>query len=76
MAQGCTGVISAGSSFPNCLLLSAPGDIGDFVQVDTQKFQDRSVFGELTWHALTHLELTGGVRHFTQRFSDAQSYFD
>jgi iron complex outermembrane recepter protein len=67
-AQGC---------LPNCFfnISTAPGDV-TFRQVDTQKFQDRSVFGELTWHFLQHGQITGGVRYFSQRFTDAQSYDD
>lgn len=75
VAQGCTGYVYAGSSFPNCLLLSGPNDL-TFQQLDTQKFEDRSIFGELTWHFLPHGQLTAGARYFNQRFTDEQLYQD
>ena len=52
-----------------------PNDV-NFQQIDTQNFQDKSVFGELTYHFLTHGQITFGVRHFSQEFTDAQSYVD
>ena len=64
-----------GSSFPDCLVTSGPND-ENFQQIDTQNFQDKSVFGELTYHFLTHGQITFGVRHFSQEFTDAQSYQD
>ena len=60
---------------PNCLLVSGPGDL-TFEQVDTQVFEDRSVFGELTWHVMPHGQITFGVRHFSQKFTDSQLYDD
>jgi outer membrane receptor protein involved in Fe transport len=66
VAQGCT---------PGCQILVGPNDV-NFQQIDTQKFQDMSVFGELTWHFMTHGQVTFGARHFSQQFSDAQSYQD
>jgi iron complex outermembrane receptor protein len=75
VAQGCTGYYFAGATFPNCLLLSGPNDL-TFQQLDTQHFTDKSVFGELTWHFLTHGQITGGVRHFEQDFTDEQLYQD
>src|SRR6185437_6324005 len=75
VAQGCTGAIYYGSTFPNCLLTSGPNDVV-FRQLDTQNFQDKSVFGELTWHFMTHGQITFGARHFSQEFTDAQSYDD
>jgi len=48
----------------------------NFQQIDTQRFQDKSVFGELTYHFLEHGQITVGARHFWQSFSDAQSYDD
>ncbi|MBS0418780.1 MAG: TonB-dependent receptor plug domain-containing protein [Proteobacteria bacterium] len=56
-------------------ILAAPGDL-TFQQIDTQHFTDKSVFGELTWHFAKHGQITLGVRHFTQDFTDAQSYVD
>jgi iron complex outermembrane recepter protein len=75
VAQGCTGYYYSGASFPNCLLLSGPNDL-TFQQIDTQYFKDKSVFGELTWHFLMHGQVTGGVRHFNQDFTDQQLYQD
>jgi iron complex outermembrane recepter protein len=67
-AQGC---------LPNCFfdVGTAPGDV-TFQQIDTQNFQDKSVFGELTWHFLPKGQVTVGARHFSQEFTDAQSYDD
>jgi len=67
-AQGC---------LPNCYwnVTTAPGDV-TFQQIDTQRFQDKSVFGELTWHFLPKGQVTVGARHFSQEFTDAQSYDD
>jgi iron complex outermembrane receptor protein len=67
-AQGC---------LPNCFfdVGVAPGDV-TFRQVDTQSFKDKSVFGELTWHFVKQGQVTVGARHFSQDFTDAQSYDD
>jgi iron complex outermembrane recepter protein len=75
VAQGCTGFVFAGSSFPNCLVLSGPNDL-TFQQIDTQNFEDRSEFGELTWHSMPHGQITFGARHFSQKFTDSQLYQD
>ncbi|MGO9993594.1 MAG: TonB-dependent receptor [Steroidobacteraceae bacterium] len=75
VAQGCTGYVFAGSTFPNCLVLSGPNDL-TFQQIDTQNFEDRSVFGELTWHFMPRGQITLGVRHYSQKFTDAQLYQD
>ncbi len=75
VAQGCTGYLYYGSSFPDCLLLVGPMDT-PFTQFDTQNFEDKSVFGELTWHFMKHGQITFGGRHFKQQFTDAQSYDD
>jgi iron complex outermembrane recepter protein len=56
-------------------ILVGPNDV-NFQQIDTQNFQDKSVFGELTYHFLKHGQITVGVRHFSQEFTDAQSYVD
>jgi iron complex outermembrane recepter protein len=56
-------------------ILAAPGDVV-FQQIDTQNFTDKSVYGELTWHFIDHGQITLGVRHFEQDFTDAQSYVD
>ncbi len=60
---------------PACDILAGPGDV-NFQQIDTQNFQDKSVFGELTYHFLRHGQITLGIRHFSQQFTDAQSYVD
>ena len=73
--QGCTGPAFYGATFPDCLLTVGPNDL-TFVQIDRQTFQDRSVFGELTWHFVPHGQITFGARHFSQQFTDAQSYLD
>lgn len=75
VAQGCTGYFYFGAQFPNCLLRVGPNDV-PFTQFDTQDFEDKSVFGELTWHAFDHGQVTFGGRHFQQEFTDAQSYTD
>jgi iron complex outermembrane recepter protein len=75
VAQGCTGPVSYGSSFPNCLLTSGVNDL-TFIQDDTQNFEDKSVFGELTWHFMPNGQVTAGARHFSQQFTDAQLYLD
>jgi len=67
-AQGC---------LPNCYfdIATAPGDV-TFHQADTQNFTDKSEFGELTWHFMPGGQITFGGRHFSQQFTDAQSYDD
>jgi hypothetical protein len=60
---------------PACDILVGPNDEA-FQQIDSQDFQDKSVFGELTYHFLPHGQITFGVRHFSQEFTDAQSYLD
>ena len=74
-AQGCTGPAYIGATFPNCSQVAGANDI-DFEQIDTQKFQDKSVFGELTWHLMPKAQLTVGARHFSQEFTDSQVYLD
>lgn len=75
VAQGCTAPVFAGSSYPNCLLTSGVNDL-TFIQNDTQTFEDKSVYGELTWHFMPHGQITAGARHFSQQFTDAQLYLD
>lgn len=75
VAEGCTSAVFYGSAYPQCLVTSGPGDV-TFTQADTQHFQDKSVFGELTWHVTARAQVTGGVRHFQQQFTDAQLYED
>jgi hypothetical protein len=45
-----------------------------FFQPDSQHFQDRSVFGEFTWHFTSNGQITFGGRHFEQSFEDTQAY--
>jgi iron complex outermembrane receptor protein len=73
--QGCSAPVYYGAPFPDCLLTVGPNDL-TFVQVDTQTFTDKSVFGELAWHFASHGQVTFGVRHFEQQFTDAQLYLD
>jgi outer membrane receptor protein involved in Fe transport len=70
IAQGCgqTGVATP-------CLVAGPQDV-DFYQIDHQSFRDTSVFGELTWHVMPGGQITFGVRHFSQQFTDAQIYSD
>jgi iron complex outermembrane receptor protein len=75
IAQGCTAPYFSGASFPDCLVLVGPNDT-TFNQADSQTFQDKSVFGELTWHFMKNGQVTFGARHFSQKFTDAQSYTD
>jgi outer membrane receptor protein involved in Fe transport len=70
VSQGCTEYVPTG-----CLVLSGPNDL-TFQQIDTQEFEDKSVFGELTWHFVAKGQLTVGVRHFNQSFTDSQLYQD
>ena len=72
-AQGCTAPYYFGASFPNCQSPVGPGD-ANFYQPDSQHFQDRSAFGELTWHFTSRGQLTVGGRHFEQSFEDTQAY--
>jgi outer membrane receptor protein involved in Fe transport len=74
VAQGCTAPYFYGASFPNCLLDVGPNGL-TYYQDDTQHFSDRSVFGELTWHFLTHGQITFGGRRTYQSFTDAQNFF-
>jgi len=74
-AQGCTSQAYTGATAPACQVIANPQDI-NFQQIDTQRFTDFSVYGELTWHIAPHVQATGGVRHFSQWFIDAQSYED
>ncbi len=60
---------------PACDILVGPNDQA-FQQIDSQNFEDKSEFGELTYHFLAHGQITLGVRHFSQQFTDAQSYVD
>jgi outer membrane receptor protein involved in Fe transport len=76
VAQGCTGYYTQGSVFPDCLVRFGPDGVTSFNQVDDQSFEDKSIFGELAWHFNAHGQITVGGRHFSQSFTDAQSYTD
>jgi len=68
-AQGCTLPVLLGG----CAPITGPNDAANF-QTDRQEFEDLSIFGELTWHFAPNWQLTGGIRHFEQDFTDeAQS---
>jgi iron complex outermembrane recepter protein len=73
VAQGCTAPYFSGATFPDCLVVVGPNDT-TFSQTDTQAFKDKSIFGELTWHFVSHGQITFGGRHFEQTFTDNQSY--
>ena len=75
LAQGCTGFYYIGAAFPNCLLRFGPNQTS-FYQADRQDFNDKSVFGELTWHFNGKGQITVGGRHFKQDFTDSQAYLD
>lgn len=81
IAQGCTGPVyydgttGSYSTFPNCQVVVGPNDL-TFQQLDTQTFEDKSEFAELTWHFLARAQATLGARHFQQSFTDAQLYQD
>ena len=75
VAQGCTDAVFDGSVPPACLVTSGPHDV-TFIQDDVQNFQDKSIFGELTYHFLPHAQITAGARYFKQQFTDSQLYQD
>ncbi|HJS91549.1 MAG TPA: TonB-dependent receptor [Steroidobacteraceae bacterium] len=75
VVQGCTSAAFYGATFPECLAIAGPGDL-DFTQIDTQQFEEKSVYGDLTWHFAPHAQVTGGFRHFEEQFTDAQLYED
>jgi outer membrane receptor protein involved in Fe transport len=75
LAQGCTGFYYLGAAFPNCLLNFGPNRTS-FYQADRQDFDDKSVFGEVTWHFNANGQITFGGRHFQQDFTDSQAYLD
>jgi outer membrane receptor protein involved in Fe transport len=53
-----------------CAPLLGPNDVAN-VQTDQQHFKDLSIFGELTYHFAKNWQVTGGLRHFKQDFTDA-----
>jgi outer membrane receptor protein involved in Fe transport len=46
-------------------------DDRNFMIGGSQKFTDKAVFGDLTWHVADNLDITGGVRFFEQRIARA-----
>ena len=72
VALGCTGQWLPGTEFPDCLPLLGPRE-ASVDQNDKQTFEDKSIFGELTWHFSERGEVTVGFRHFEQDFKDVQS---
>lgn len=42
----------------------------DFDYARRETFEDRAVFGELTWHLSDTAQITGGVRHFENDFTN------
>lgn len=70
-AAGCTGDYYFGAEFPDCVPITAPGGV-IIDQNDRQEFEDKSVFGELTWHFTERGQITAGFRHFKQDFDDTQ----
>ena len=42
----------------------------DFIYRRSEKFTDRALFGELTWHVTDRIHLTGGLRCVRQRFAE------
>lgn len=73
VAQGCTAPYFFEATFPNCLTTVGPNDT-NFIQEDIQEFEERSIFGEVTWHFTDRGQLTIGGRYFDQDFTDTQSY--
>lgn len=70
VAEGCTSPVYYGSAFPSCLTLTGPNDIS-IDNTDTERFNDKSVYGELTYHFARNWQITAGFRHFQEDFSDA-----
>jgi outer membrane receptor protein involved in Fe transport len=61
-----------GQTFFDSLRFNIHGNpqLGDlnFVTNDKTEFEDRALFGELTWHVTEQWQITGGVRAFWQDF--------
>lgn len=68
-AQGCDTLWI----FGGCRVGTDPTGIV-FQQLDTQHFEDVSVFGELSWHFSERGQITFGGRYSDQTFTDAQTY--
>ena len=66
LAQGCTLPVLLGG----CAPLTGPNDTAN-VQTDQQDFEDKSLFGEVTYYFAKNWQITGGIRHFKQDFTDA-----
>lgn len=68
IAMGCTLPVLLGG----CLPLVGPGDVASS-HSDRQDFEDKSVFGELTYHFAENWQITGGIRYTRQDFTSAAS---
>ena len=65
LAEGCTIPVLLGG----CAPLTGPNDVAN-LGIDQQSFEDKSVFGELTYHFAKNWQVSGGIRHFNQDFTD------
>lgn len=70
-AEGCTAPFVYPGDLPNCLTGTGPDGLV-YYQPDAQRFEDKSIFGEFTWHVVSHGQITVGLRHFDQSFTDEQ----
>jgi len=77
VAEGCTGPYFFGATFPNCLVQVGPNEEAGTL-TDVQYFTDKSEFGEVTYHFAKNWQITGGIRHTEQSFSDTagQALYD
>ena len=66
LAEGCTVPLLLGG----CAPITGPNDVAN-LQTDQQNFEDKSVFGELTYYFAKNWQISGGIRHFKQDFTDA-----
>jgi iron complex outermembrane recepter protein len=78
-AQGCTAPYYSGASFPNCRVSLGPNSTFFDEKVE-QTFNDKSLFGEVTWHLTKSAQVVFGGRHYWQSFvatlSDISYPFD
>jgi outer membrane receptor protein involved in Fe transport len=65
IAQGCVLPVLLGG----CAPITGPNSAANY-QTDRQEFEDKSVFGELTWHFAPNWQATAGLRRFEQDFTD------
>jgi outer membrane receptor protein involved in Fe transport len=66
LAAGCTLPVLLGG----CAPLTGPNDVAN-VGSDQQNFEDKSIFGELSYHFAKNWQISAGIRHFKQDFTDA-----